>query len=439
MKKVFFSILAVILALSLVSCGPAATVTTTQTEIETQTVTDTITKEVTHTHTLTQQLTTQYGQYLKSDKLYNYYPDVDDETLATLVNGNNEFAFDLYRQLVSTQDGNLFYSPYSISLALAMTYAGANGQTKEQMADVLNFLLEDEELHSAFNKLALELAGRSEENDKNKFTLNIANALWGQEGCKFSREFLDILAENYDAGLGLLDFSNKTEEARQVINEWVDDETNGKIPELIAEGEIDPRTEFIITSAIYFKAEWFAPFTESETHDADFKLLDGSTVTVSMMEQEMQFNYEDGSNYQAIELKYKGNDFSMVILLPGYGEFEEFEAALDAQKVSEIISNMDSDIVTLSMPKFNYETGINLIEILGDMGLPIAELQILNAAHQACISVDELGTEAAAATWVGVGGISSNMFTMDRPFIYLIRDIETNTILFTGRVLNPAE
>jgi serpin B len=311
-------------------------------------------------------------------------------------------------------------------------------ELKERMKAVLDFYLDDEELHAAFNKLSLEFANRSEENDKNIFDLNIANAIWGQEDCEFNQEFLDILSENYDAGLRLLDFMNKTEEARQVINEWVDDETNGKIPELIADGEIDPITEYIITSAIYFKAEWYAPFFETETHAADFTLLDGNIVTVSMMEQQMQFNYEDGSNYQAIELKYKGGDFSMVILLPDEGEFAEFESALDAQKVDEIIDSMQNDVVVLSMPKFAYESGIDLAEILGSMGFPTAELQILNAAHQASISVDELGTEAAAAEWIAVGAVPSNYFTMDRPFIYLIRDIETNTILFVGRVMNPA-
>jgi serpin B len=434
MKKAVFIILAVILTLSLVSCGQAGTVTVTQT------VTDTITQEITHTHTLTQQLTKEYGQLLKSDKAYNSSPDIGDDILETLVSGNNEFAFDLYKQLVDTEDGNLFYSPYSISLAFAMLYANPiPDDIRGRMKETLDFYLDDEELHAAFNRLALEFAGRSEENDKNSFTLNVANALWGQEGYEFSQEFLDILAENYDAGLGLLDFFNKPEEARQVINEWVDDETEGKIRELIAEGEIDPRTEFIITSAIYFKAEWFAPFIESQTHAADFTLLDGSTVTVSMMEQQMQFNYEDGSNYQAIELKYKGGDFSMVVLLPDEGEFEEFEAALDAQKIDEIIDGMQNDVVVLSMPKFAYEAAINLSEILGNMGLPVTELQILNAAHQACISVDELGTEAAAAEWVAVGAVPSNYFTMDKPFIYLIRDIETDTILFIGRVINPAE
>jgi serpin B len=438
MKNAVFTILAVILTLSLVSCGPAGTVTVTQTE--TETVTNTVTQEVINTSTLTHQLTTEYGQLLKSDKAYDSSPNVSDETLTTLVNGNNKFAFDLYKQLVSTEEGNLFYSPYSISLAFAMLYANpVPDEIKEQMKEALDFYLDDEELHSAFNKLALELAGRSEENDKNRFALNIANAIWGQEDYKFSQEFLDILAENYDAGIRLLDFLNKSEEARQIINEWVNDETNGKIQELIAEREIDPATEFIITSAIYFKAEWFAPFMKELTHDADFTLLDSSTVTVSMMEQQMQFNYEDGSNYQAIELQYKGKDFSMVILLPDEGNFEEFEAALDAQKIDEIINGMQNDVVVLSMPKFTYEADINLAEILDNMGLPVTELQILDAAHQACISVDELGTEAAAAVWVAVGAAPSNYFTMDRPFIYLIRDNVTNTILFVGRVMNPAE
>jgi serpin B len=445
MKKVVFTILAIILTLSLVSCGPAGTVTVTQTE--TQTVTETQTHEVTQTKTETP--VEKYGQLLKSSKAYDSSPDVSDADIEILVNGNNEFAFDLYSQIISTEDGNLFYSPYSISMAFAMLYAGAEGETKEQMADVFHFDLDDEELHAAFNKLAIELASRGD--DEDNFSLNIANAIWEQEGFNILPEFLDTLSENYDAGLRLLDFSEQVEEARQIINNWVSDRTEGRIDELIAEGDLDPSTLLVLTNAIYFKAEWFAPFFESQTHDADFTLLDGSTVTVSMMEQDMSFNCTEGSNYQAIELKYKGYDFSMVILLPGYGEFEEFEASLDAQKVNEIINNMDGDAVTLSMPKFNYDSDIRLEQILSDMGMPNAfgaadfsgiadaDLYITDAAHKAFISVDELGTEAAAASWVAIAGLTSNEFTMDRPFIYLIRDIETNTILFVGRVMNPAE
>ena len=448
MKKAIFSILAVILTLSLVSCGPAGTVTLTQTE--TRTVTDTITQEVTQTQTET--IFERYGQLLKSDKAYNASPDVSDDILETLINGNNEFAFDLYKQIIAEEDGNLFYSPYSISLAFAMLYAGAGGETKEQMADVFHFDLDDEELNAAFNKLALELAGRGADEETDTFILNISNALWAQKGFDILPGFLDTLSENYDAGMRLLDFNNEVEAARQIINSWISDQTKGRIDELIAEGDLDPSTLLVLTNAIYFKAEWFAPFIEEKTQDAQFTLLDGSTVTVSMMEQDMSFNCTEGSNYQAIELNYEGHDFSMVILLPGYGEFEEFEASLDAQKVSEIIHNMDGHAVTLSMPKFNYESDIRLEQILEDMGMPnafgpadfsrmspVPGLYIIDAAHKALISVDELGTEAAAATWVAVAGLTSNEFTMDRPFIYLIRDKETNTILFVGRVMNPAE
>jgi serpin B len=446
MKKVVFTILAIILMSSLVSCGQTGTVTVTQTE--TRTVTETQTHEVTQTKTET--LVEKYGQLLKSSKAYNSSPDVSDADIEILVNGNNEFVFDLYRQIISTEDGNLFYSPYSISMAFAMLYAGAGGETKEQMADVFHFDLDDEELNAAFNKLAIELASRGD--DEDNFSLNIANAIWGQEGFNILPEFLDTLSENYDAGLRLLDFSEQVEEARQIINDWVSDRTEGRIDELIAEGDLDPSTLLVLTNAIYFKAEWFSPFMEEKTHDAQFRLLDGSTVTVSMMEQVMSFNCTEGSNYQAIELNYKGHDFSMVILLPDYGEFEEFEASLDAQKVDEIINNMDGDAVILSMPKFNYDSDIRLEQILKDMGMPNAfgaadfsgiadnaDLYITDAAHKAFISVDELGTEAAAATWVAIAGLTSNEFTMDRPFIYLIRDIETNTILFVGRVMNPAE
>ncbi|MFA5604671.1 MAG: serpin family protein [Dehalococcoidales bacterium] len=202
MKKAIFSILAVILTLSLVSCGPAGTVTLTQTE--TRTVTDTITQEVTQTQTET--IFERYGQLLKSDKAYNASPDVSDDILETLINGNNEFAFDLYKQIIAEEDGNLFYSPYSISLAFAMLYAGAAGETKEQMADVFHFDLDDEELNAAFNKLALELAGRGADEETDTFILNIANALWAQKGFDILPGFLDTLSENYDAGMRLLDY-----------------------------------------------------------------------------------------------------------------------------------------------------------------------------------------------------------------------------------------
>jgi serpin B len=263
------------------------------------------------------------GDELRSDKAYNTSPEVSTADLATLVGGNTEFALDLYQQLKDDKD-NLFYSPYSISLALAMTYAGAGGVTRQEMRDVLHFELDDAALHAAFNQLSLDLAGRSqavEGKDDDGFKLNIANAIWGQQGFGFPDSFLDTLAQNYNAGMRIVNFSTATEEARQFINQWVSDETEDKIEELIAEGDLDPATVLTLTNAIYFKARWFAPFAAENTHDAEFTLLDGSTVIVPMMIQDMAFDYTEGSDYQAVELMYKdgGYSYSMVVLLPAGG------------------------------------------------------------------------------------------------------------------------
>lgn len=388
------------------------------------------------------------GMELKSDKT-RVLSDASQSDLEVLVDGNSAFALDLYQQLAK-EDGNLFFSPYSISAAFAMTYAGARGETERQMAEVLHFDLPQDKLHAAFNLLEADLNSRQSSGEEDYFQLNIANAIWGQLGYEFLDEFLDTMAKNYGAGLRIVDFINATEEARQTINQWVSDETQGKIEELIAEGDLEP-SAIVLTNAIYFKARWYSPFMEEYTHDAQFTLLDGSTVTVPMMKQDMSFYYTEGSDYQAIELKYKGHDFSMVILLPQAGEFEEFEASLDAQKVSDIIDSMEGQAVNVSMPKFGYETGYRLEETLIDMGMPnafgpadfsgmspnAAGLYITDAAHKAFVSVDEKGTEAAAATWIAIAGMTEIEFNMNRPFIYLIRDVETGTILFIGRVLNP--
>lgn len=430
MKKLILCLMTATVLVSSMSC----TVVDNQTDTQTDTPID-----------------TQFvaGMELKSDKT-RALSDASQSDLEALVNGNTEFALDLYQQLAK-EDGNLFFSPYSISAAFAMTYAGARGETERQMAEVLHFDLPQDKLHAAFNLLEAELNSRQSLDEEDYFQLNITNAIWGQNGFEFLDEFLDTIAENYGAGLRIVDFLNATEEARQTINQWVSDETQGKIEELIAKDDLDAGTVITLTNAIYFKAEWYSPFQQGQTEDGQFTLLDGSTVTAPMMSQSMQFGYTEGSDYQAIELKYKGHDFSMVILLPRAGEFDEFEASLDAQKASDIIDGMEGQAVNVSMPKFGYETGYRLEEILIDMGMPnafgpadfsgmspdAAGLYITDAAHKAFISVDEKGTEAAAATWIAIAGMTEIEFNMNRPFIYLIQDVETGTILFIGRVLNP--
>lgn len=400
-----------------------------------------------------------YGEVLlKSDKERETSPDVSVSALQDLVEGNTEFALDLYQQL-REEDGNIFFSPYSLSLALAMTYAGAEGETEQQMKDALHFMLEDESLHAAFNKLALELASRAEGaegKDGEDFRLNIVNAIWGQQDYGFLPDFLDVLAENYGAGLRLLDYESDPEKSRLTINDWVSQQTEGRIEDLIKEGLITSITRLVLTNAIYFNAAWQYPFNEDNTADDLFYLLDGSTVSVPMMHQTEGFGYTEGDGYQAVELMYDGGELSMTILLPEDGNFNAFENSLDARMLEEIIGNMGTANVTLSMPKFEYESEFGLKDALEAMGMPIAfstgadfsgmtgnaDLLIKDVVHKAFVSVDEAGTEAAAASAVIMNLTSAPgeqaTVTVDHSFIYLIREIQTGAILFIGRVIDPA-
>ena len=378
-------------------------------------------------------------------------PSVENSDVTTLVDGNSEFAFDMF-QALKQHDGNLFYSPYSISLALAMTYAGARNETATEMASVLHFTLTQDRLHPAFDWLDLALNNQSSKG----FQLNIANALWGQKNYKFLDSFLNTLGQNYGAGMRLLDFVNQLEPSRVTINDWISDQTEHKIQDLIPQGAIDSLTRLVLTNAIYFKADWLKPFDHESTRDGEFHLIGGGNVTVPMMAQSGSFTYADGDGYQAIELPYDGDQMSMVIMLPDSGKFESFESNLSAARVDQTISSLESHEVDLTMPKFKYDYECSLAETLAGMGMPTAfsdgadfsgmtgnrELSITDVLHKAYVSVDEKGTEAAAATAVIVGltsmPVETVQMTVDRPFIFLIRDIENGTILFIGRVMNPS-
>ena len=398
------------------------------------------------------------GEVLESDKERITSPDVSTSEQALLVEGNSAFAFELY-QALREERGNLFYSPYSISLALAMTYAGGRGETAQQMADTLQFLLEQERLHPAFNWLDAELTRRGEGaagKDGEGFRLNIVNAIWGQKDYEFLSDFLDVLAENYGAGLRILDFITETEKSRLTINDWVSDQTEGRIEDLIPQGAIGELTRLVLTNAIYFNAAWGYPFHEDMTADGPFYLLDGGQVAVPMMKQTESFGYTEGEGYQAVELLYDGRELSMVILLPEAGNFEAFEEGLQAHHVDAIINDLQLTEVALTMPQFEFESEFSLKDTLAGMGMPIAfsssadfsgmtgnpELFISDVVHKAFVAVDEAGTEAAAATAVIMALTAVPPppveVTIDRPFIFLIRDIETGAILFVGRVMNPS-
>jgi serpin B len=392
----------------------------------------------------------------QSDRPRSPAPDSAQVDIPVLVDGNSAFTFDLY-QAMRGQSGNLFYSPYSISLALAMTYAGARGETEAEMADVLQFNLPQAQLHPAFNGLDTQL-NRVFEGEEQPFELNIANSIWGQHDFAFESDFLDVLAENYGAGLRLVDYVHAAEAARQQINTWVEDETQGKIKDLIPANALDPLTRLVLANAIYFKAAWQNQFEEYNTQDAPFTLLDGSQVNVATMRQTEGMPYASGDGWQAVELAYEGGRQSMLILLPAEGQFEAFEASLNAARVEEILAGKAWTSVNLSMPKFSLETNYELDRLLAGMGMPLAfdpdnadfsgmtgdrDLFISAILHKAFVDVNEEGTEAAAATAVIMRLESAPMdpeqVQVDRPFIFLIRDNDTGTILFAGRVTNPLD
>jgi serpin B len=396
----------------------------------------------------------------KSNKSRELSPTIDQADVAGLAEGNTEFAFDLYHKLIEKEAGNLFYSPHSISLALAMTYAGARNDTEQQMADTLNFTLPNDFLHRAFNSLDLELSSRgegSEGQDGNGFRLNIANSIWGQKDYSFLATYLDLLAENYGAGMRLVDFYTYPDDSRVTINNWVSNETEDKIENLITPGAITSLTRLVLVNAIYFNAAWSSPFDAEMTKDGIFYLADNSSVIAPMMLQTGYFNYAEGENFQSVELRYDGNEISMVILLPSHDTFFEFEDSMTPARLTSIISSLSMKNIRLSMPKFSHKSdSISLKEMLSQMGMPDAfsssadfsgmdgtrNLFISDVLHKAFVSVDEAGTEAAAATAAIMSLTSAPSqpieLTINRPFIFLIRDIKTGAILFMGRIVNPA-
>jgi serpin B len=336
-----------------------------------------------------------------------------------------------------------------------MVYAGAHGQTEQQMADTLHFTLPQERLHPAFNALDLQLKGRSQ---VRSFELHIANAVWGQNGYSFLPEYLDVLAQNYGAGVRLVDFAQ--DGAVEAVNGWVKEETQGRISGIL--DSISPDAKLVLANAVYFNARWAKPFEEEETEQEAFYLLEGDEIEVPMMHQAESFQYTDGDGYQAIELPYSGWEVAMVILLPESGRFREIEDSLKGEWVEDVLGAFSEQKVVLSMPKFRFETPIiPLKRMLSAMGMPNAfssaadfagmdgsrKLNIDRVLHKAFIQVDEQRTEAAAVTTVDevtvvetveVEGVRYIVMKIDRPFVFLIRDIKTNTILFVGRVMNPA-
>jgi serpin B len=371
----------------------------------------------------------------------------------SIARSNNQFAFDLCQHL-REQEGNQFFSPASISTALAMTYAGAAGETKKQMAKVLHFDLPDGRLQEGFGALNTMLNAKSK-----SYRLNVANRLWGQSGFHFEAPFLKSTLEHYGAELGKVDFA-EIEPARRTINQWVAERTDGKIAGLLPPGVLQEKTRLVLTNAICFKGTWKYRFAKTDTHEAPFHITNDRQIQVPMMQQTGALRYAQVEDTQLLELPYIGGHLSMVILLPTRLDvLPALEKKLAAADVQKWISTLhDEDEVEVYIPKFSFTSQMGLKDTLSSLGMTLAfsdqadlsgistekEQKLFDMIHQAFVDVNEEGTEAAAATG-HIGGDAPGpvpqrvVFRADHPFLFLIKDQRTGAILFLGRVVHPKE
>ncbi|WP_254542766.1 serpin family protein [Halomarina pelagica] len=405
--------------------------------------------------------------------------DVPAGDFDALVAGNAAFACDLLAELRGEEpNANLFVSPYSVSVALAMTWAGARGETERQMAEALRFELDQNALHPAFNALdrALESGDAGDAGDDGgagadatddggeggtPFRLETANALWGLADYPYREPFLETLAAYYGAGMHTVDFVGDPEGARTRINDWVSARTGGKIPELFSEGSFDRWTRLVLTNAVYFRATWAEAFDPDVTADAPFTALGGSSSDVPTMRQSERFPYAEVDGVQVVELPYVGGEVGMVVVLPPAGAFEAFEGSLDGSRLRALFEALAEAEGTVALPRFTYRSSFSLPGTLRALGMPVAfdrrradfggmvdleaageNVYVDDVVHEAFVAVDEAGTEAAAATGVEMGATSAPMdpfeMTVDRPFYFAIRHRETDAVLFLGRVVDAA-
>ena len=381
-------------------------------------------------------------------------PVLDDSgatasSVEATVDACNGFAFDLYGRY-SVDEGNILFSPYSISTALSMTYEGARGETAEEMEAVFGFLEDPSErlpsVASIYNTLNEE--GRD-------YALHTVNALWIQRDYPVQEDYIDAIVSYYGGDVNALDFVAEPDESRVTINDWVEERTNDRIKDLFPSGSIDADVRLVLTNAIYFKGDWLYEFDEEATNEEEFHVTPTTSVEVDMMSLRDDFNYAETDELQLLELPYTGEDVSMLILLPKRGHMGDVEAQLSAERLGEWVDMMEGAAVNVYLPRFTFETKYFMMEDLAEMGMPTAftdaadfsgmtgnrELFIDKVIHQAFIEVNEEGTEAAAATGVSMrlsAAMPGEVFRADHPFIFLIRDMDTGVILFMGRVTDPS-
>ncbi|MBP8604453.1 MAG: serpin family protein [Phycisphaerae bacterium] len=386
-----------------------------------------------------------------------------------IVEGNTAFALELYAQL-KNQDGNLFFSPFSISTALALVYAGAKEQTARQMAQTLHFPFDtepnalelSEPFHPAFGRLITQMNRQGQKGD---YLLSIANALWGQKDYPFLDSFIMLNKNFYHAGLETVNFISETEAVRLKINQWIQDKTQDKIKNLIPAGALSAATRLVLTNAIYFKGSWAEEFDPKLTQNEPFYISHDRTVPAPLMHRRGKYRYGEhvsfrtarGIKVETLELPYKGGDLSMVVLLPEKGYAGRFEEDLTAKLLTQWMNSMQMKAVDVYLPRFKIESQFSLSQTLAAMGMPDAfgstadfsgitgtkDLFISDVLHKAFVEVNEEGTEAAAATAVIAPTAAVPepplVFRADRPFVFVIKDNKTGSILFIGRIMNPVQ
>jgi len=383
-------------------------------------------------------------------------PSAPTPDQAAIVQGNNAFAVDLYGQL-RRQDGNLFFSPESISTAFAMAYAGARGSTATEMAAALHFALPPDKLHPAMGALLTGLNGAHP-----GYQLHVADALWAEKDYKFLDDFLKLTSSDYGAGFNRVDFKGAPDATRLTINQWVEQKTENKIKDLLPAGSVKSDTRLVLTNAIYFKGDWATQFNKAATQEEDFHLSAAQDIEAPLMHLRTKLGYLNGGTFQAVAIPYKSGELSMIVLLPNDGSgLPALEQSLTAANVQKWLSGgWRNNEIILTLPKFKMTSQFELADALGALGMRQAfkegaadfsgmtgrrDLWISAAVHKAFVDVNEEGTEAAAATAIGMRSMATAyepppiVFRADHPFVFLIRDNSSGGILFMGRVTDPTK
>jgi serpin B len=391
-------------------------------------------------------------------------PQLSADEQQALADDNHALTLDLYHELREGDAAGQGFtlSAYSIQSAFGMLYGGTVEPAATEMAATLHFSLPDDRQHVALNWLDHTLRSRNlpevaDPEPQDPVIFETANGVWAQAelGDVILTTYLDLLAVNYGTGVALADFAGAAERERLDINLWVSNRTHELIPEFFAPGVINDNTTLVLVNAIYLKAPWAVPFEEAATHTADFTRLDASIAQVDMMSKyDLEGGYGEGADYRALAIPMRGQQLELVAVMPD--DFAAFEAAFDAAKLDEVLASVQPMLITADFPRFELEIDLSLVDELQSLGMvapftdpsafdgimPGGPGVITDVIHHTVVKVDEKGTEAAAATGIVVGDSGAPepqvAITVDRPFLVMILDVPTNTLLFFGRVLDPS-